>query len=50
MKTALGHIHDITQDVLDVHEDRISTHYEGCWKYHIACLASYLHEMSKEEV
>ena len=36
---------DIVDEVLASHDlQRISTHYDGCWKYHVACLAILLKE------
>ena len=33
---------EIIAAVLEAHVGRIGTHYEGCWKYHAACLAMLL--------
>jgi hypothetical protein len=34
---------ELAQDIINLvkakHEDRISTHYDGCWYYHAGCLA-----------
>ena len=29
----------LVEDVIAIHADRIGTHYEDCYKYHVACLA-----------
>ena len=29
----------LVEDVIAIHADRIGTHFEGCYKYHVACLA-----------
>lgn len=29
----------LVEEVIAVHADRIGTHYEDCYKYHVACLA-----------
>lgn len=29
----------LVEDVIVIHADRIGTHYEDCYKYHVACLA-----------
>ncbi len=29
----------LVDEVLAIHADRIGTHYEDCYKYHVACLA-----------
>lgn len=39
---------DILAAVEKVHEGRISTHYEGCWKYHAGCLAFILRKFDDE--
>lgn len=35
LKAAVDHVYE-------VHGERISTHYEGCWVYHAGCLAAML--------
>ena len=29
----------LVEEVIAIHADRIGTHYEDCYKYHVACLA-----------
>lgn len=40
-----GDLSEIIDAVLEAHEGRIGTHYEGCWKYHAACLALLLRDI-----
>ena len=37
--TATEIVSELCDDVLGVWEHHISTHYAGCWKYHVACFA-----------
>lgn len=34
--------------VLEAHKDEIGSHYQGCWKNHVACLAVLIHEELEE--
>lgn len=40
---------EILDEVVNVHEGRISTHYENCWTWHAGCLARLLLDMEDEE-
>lgn len=35
-------IRELANQVLEVWGDHISTHYEGCWKRHVACFAAVI--------
>lgn len=48
MNDTLTTIRTMSADVLTEWGDHISTHYEGCWKRHVACFAYRVHELAKE--
>ena len=43
-KDKLPEVRKILAEVTATHEGRVSTHFEGCWKYHAGCLAYVLTE------
>lgn len=46
---ALDRIDDLTRDVGGVWADHIGTHYDGCYRYHVGCLAIHIQHILKEE-
>ena len=42
---AMETIRATTSHVIDIHEGTIGSHFEGCWKHHVACLAVIITEL-----
>lgn len=40
--TKADRIARVVDEVLEAHAGEIGTHYDGCWKRHVACLAFYI--------
>lgn len=41
-------IAEVTNEVLTIWEGHIGTHYDGCWKSHVACLASLIRNLNED--
>lgn len=39
----------LVAEVVDLHRDNHSTHYDGCYRSHAGCLAARLHALDDEE-
>ncbi|WP_424936695.1 MULTISPECIES: hypothetical protein [Bacteria] len=42
-------IRAVVDDVIAEHHGRVATHWDGCWKWHAACLAHLIRGHLEEE-